>query len=467
MSGGAALDLRAAGVARGRADDAERAAGASRWTRWIGVAGLGSLLVVGVTLALAAPASPLLAPRAQAPLTPALQGVFAGSGLTLGARGCAVAIALLLAGYLAAVRGAAALPVAPALAVVVVLHVAFALAPPLFSSDLFSYVAYGRMGALHHLSPYLHGPIAIRGDPSFPFTGLTWVGTPSVYGPLFTGLSYAVAPLGVAGAAWTLKLLSAAASLGCVGLVWSCARARGLAPLPAALLVGLNPLLLVWAVGGGHNDLLMVALLLAGVRLALARRAGTGAAAIVAAGAIKLSAVVVLPFLALGLRGERRQLRRTLAGAALAAAALAGGALVAFGTAPFSLGRTLGAHASDWHSIPGFVSHQLLGGGLPGGGVRLGLTLATVALGLELARRVWRGRLDWLAGAGWATLWTLLLTPVLLPWYVVWLTPLASLGDRRLRRAALAFTVLVVAIRLLDFLPAYVHTLGVRPPGAQ
>ncbi|MCW2953070.1 MAG: hypothetical protein JWQ48_2240 [Conexibacter sp.] len=452
IAGSAVLDVTPGGLVR----EADRA------RLRVGIAGLWCLLVAGGALALAAPQSPLLAPRSQAALTPPLAGPFAGSELALGAGGSALLIAAMLAGYLAVVRGARVLPAGPALAAVVVLHVAFALAPPLFSSDVFSYIAYGRMGALHAISPYLHGPDAIAGDPSYPFTGLTWVGTSSVYGPLFTLLSYALAPLGLAAAMWTFKLLSAAASLACVALVWSCARRRGVAPLPAALLVGLNPLLLVWAVGGGHNDLLMIALMLAGVRLALARRGGAGAAAIVSASAMKLSAGILLPFLALGMRGEQR--RRTLAGAALTAAALALATLVAFGTAPFGLGSTIGANAGDWHSIPGLISRQLLGTGAPSSVQRLCLSLLTLAICLELARRVWRNRTDWIAAAGWATFWTLLLSPVLAPWYVVWLTPLAALGDRRLRRVALAFTVLVVATRLCDFLPGNVDSLGLRPP---
>jgi hypothetical protein len=452
IAGSAALDLPPGGLVR----EADRA------RLRVAIAGLGCLLVAGTALALGAAESPLLAPRSQAALTPSLAGPFAGSELVLGAGACALLIAAMLAGYLAVVRGARVLAAGPALAAVVVLHLAFALAPPLFSSDIFAYVAYGRMGALHGISPYLHGPNAIAGDPSYPFTGLTWIGTPSVYGPLFTLLSYALAPLGLAAAMWTFKLLSAAASLACVALVWSCARRRGVAPLPAALFVGLNPLLLVWAVGGGHNDLLMIALMLAGVRLALARRSGAGAAAIVSASAMKLSAGILLPFLALGMRGEQR--RRTLAGTALAAAGLAVAALVAVGTAPFGLGRTIGANAGDWHSIPGLISRLLPGGAAPSGVERLCLSLVTAAICLELARRVWRNRIDWIAAAGWATFWTLLLSPVLLPWYAVWLTPLAALGDRRLRRVALAFTVLVVTIRLCDFLPPNLHSLGLRPP---
>ena len=50
-----------------------------------------------------------------------------------------------------------------------------------------------------------------------------------------------------------------------------------------------------------------------------------------------------------------------------------------------------------------------------------------------LLRRVWRGQMDWIAAAGWATLAMLLASSSLLPWYVAWLLPLAALGrDRRL-----------------------------------
>src|SRR5256885_4806046 len=41
------------------------------------------------------------------------------------------------------------------------LHVLFLLAPPLLSQDVFSYVAYARLGVEHHLNPYVHAPTAI------------------------------------------------------------------------------------------------------------------------------------------------------------------------------------------------------------------------------------------------------------------------------------------------------------------
>ena len=51
------------------------------------------------------------------------------------------------------------------------------------------------------------------------------------------------------------------------------------------------------------------------------------------------------------------------------------------------------------------------------------------------------GQLDWITGAGWATLALLITAGLLVPWYVAWLVPLAALsGDRRLLVAAVLMT---------------------------
>ena len=70
--------------------------------------------------------------------------------------------------------------------------------------------------------------------------------------------------------------------------------------------------------------------------------------------------------------------------------------------------------------------------------------VGVAAVALLLA---WRGR-DWISAAGWATLALLVATQWLLPWYLVWLLPLAALArDRKLLVGTLAFTALLVAIR--------------------
>ena len=54
-----------------------------------------------------------------------------------------------------------------------------------------------------------------------------------------------------------------------------------------------------------------------------------------------------------------------------------------------------------------------------------------------------------LVAAGWGTFALLVTTSWLLPWYVVWLLPIASMtGDRKLRLATLAMSAFVIGMRL-------------------
>jgi alpha-1,6-mannosyltransferase len=243
-----------------------------------------------------------------------------------------------------------------------------------------------------------------------------------------------------------------------VSAVWNAARLRGLDPVKAAVLVGLNPLLLVYGVGGGHNDLLMMAVLAVGVLALLQRRGHASGACIVAAAGIKLTAGLVLPFAiagaaAAGTRAGGRR-RDILLGAGVAAAVVAAISFAVFGTGPLHLIATLQKTqaSGDWYSFPGFVAAQL-GFGHVGRVAGIGLTAILVAVTVWLLRRVLRGELDWITAAAWATLAMLLTASSLLPWYVAWLLPLAALSaDRRLVTAAVALTVVVQGMHLIGYL---------------
>ena len=114
------------------------------------------------------------------------------------------------------------------------------------------------MGAVYGVSPYLNGPHGIAQDPLFQYVGAKWAYMPSVYGPVFTMLSYALAPLSIVASVLAYKLIAAVSALAIVAMVWNLARLRGLDPVRAVALVGLNPLLALYGIGGGHNDLLML-----------------------------------------------------------------------------------------------------------------------------------------------------------------------------------------------------------------
>ena len=115
------------------------------------------------------------------------------------------------------------------------------------------------MGALYATNPYTHGPHAIALDAVFPYVGAKWSCISTAYGPVFTVFSYLLAPRCRSPAARSRTSPSPPwPACGLVAVVWHCARLRGLDPVKAAALVGLNPLLVIYGVGGGHNDLLML-----------------------------------------------------------------------------------------------------------------------------------------------------------------------------------------------------------------
>jgi hypothetical protein len=431
---GGALDLTTRTLSAGSRLSARRG--------FLGVAGL---LVTGLVISLSAAQTDLLLPESVRPVPSWLAGPWGGAGLDLGLGGLIAVLVLMFVSYAVATLAADQLSGRAVLVSIAALHVLVLLAPPLFSTDIFSYGAYGRIGALYGANPYLHGPSAIALDPLYPFIGAQWVTTPTAYGPLFTALSYVLAPLDIAANVLAYKAIAAMSSVVIVVVIWKAARLRGLDPVKAVALVGLNPLIVVYGVGGGHNDLLMLAILVTGVYMLLQQRQRTSGALIVAATAVKLTAGLLLPFALAGSAGRRdgaRGRRGVLTGAGLAAALIAALGFALFGTGPLHIVGTLQKIQAQggWHSIAGFISIRL-GLGELGIAAQLVLAAGFVVSFLWLLRRVWIGELDWIAGAGWATVALLITTGFLLPWYIAWLVPLAALSsDRRLWLTAIVMT---------------------------
>jgi hypothetical protein len=414
---------------------------ASAAQRLVGLAALAGLLVAGVMLG-AGPAgrrSYHLVPAAHGGFPGWLRGPLAGLGIKLTeAQGATLLVAMSLC-YVVALTCARALPLRVALAAVLVLHVAFTLAPPLFSADVFGYIDFARLGPLHGLNPYTHGAQAAPGDSVTPY--LRWHTVPSPYGPLFTALGYPLAHLSVALTLWIYKALAGLAGLACAALTWLAARQAGRDPLPATLFVGLNPLLLAYAVGGAHNDLLLTAVVLGAVALAAGGREGLSGAQLVLAAGLKASAGLMLPFLLLGARRRGAVLLGAVGGLTLVGLV----AVTLFGHEAFGFVTQLQGEQKlvARRSVPHELS-QLFGYRVLAPGVRVGAIVFVAASLTWLLWRTYRG-MDWVAAAGWATLAVLIASAWLLPWYVVWALPLAAIsGDLRLRIATLAFCAFVV-----------------------
>jgi alpha-1,6-mannosyltransferase len=415
-----------------------------------GMVALGAIVGASLAVAISAAAhAAYLVPSGRRAGYPGwMRGPFASHGGFLTLHGFMLLMAAMAVGWLVVLLCARALPAWAIPATAVVATLIFTLAPPLLSTDVFNYIAYGRL-AQHGINPYLHGPLALKHDPVYAYTGHLWKRSPSAYGPLFTLLSTALAPLGVAAAMWALKVLAGLASLACAALIWVAAK-RLDRPAPVAVaLFALNPLVLVWAVGGAHNDLLMAAFVAASIVLALHRRAALSGAALATAVAIKLSAGLVAPFLLLGSRSRLR----TLAGITAGAAAAAGVGLIAYGPAIEHMVNAVSADQGfPWIvvSVPGSVGHYLgLGPFTPQLRHALFGVFAAAVVVLIVRSRGGRG---WVEGAAAATLVLLVTTGWLLPWYIVWLLPLvAVLPGRALPGAAVVLTLLMVGMQVDHF----------------
>ena len=161
-----------------------------------------------------------------------LAGPLEGLGMSIGSGGFQTLSLIMCASYLLVLLAARALSLRAIAVAVVAAHAILLLGPPLISQDVFGYIGFARLGALHGLDPYTHVAAQASSDEVFAFLG--WPYQHSPYGPLFTLLSYAFVPLGLSGGLWAFKALAVLVEprRGCAG------RARRRAPGAVAPLGG-------------------------------------------------------------------------------------------------------------------------------------------------------------------------------------------------------------------------------------
>jgi Glycosyltransferase family 87 len=399
-------------------------------TTWAGSLGLLALALLSIPLA--AP-GPEFIPGAGADAPRWVLGAF-GEGFGLGGAAYQVLLIAAFLAYLGLLAGAAGLRARRVWGAIAALVALFALAGPLLSLDVFSYITYARLGAEHGLNPYESTPADLPADPAASRVD-DWRFSVSVYGPGFTLASYPLGLVGVSAALWSLKALTALAVLALAWLTARIAAARGVNPAGAAAFVALNPLVLVHVVGGAHNDALMMLLVMAGVCAVLAGRAGAGGASLVAGAAVKFSGTFAAPFAFVG--SARRM--RLLAGAAAAAVMIGAATLAAFGSEAAEAFGLAGGNQSltSYWSVPSTVARIT---GIDVDPIRFAFLAGYAALAVWLLAWTARGG-DWVRAAGWAAFGLLVATAWLVPWYVIWVLPLAAVArDRALWGAALALT---------------------------
>ncbi len=401
------------------------------------LAGALTLVLLAATLEIVLDAA--LGHSALIPKSPSIAKWMSGVGERLGYRVFLIALLAYTGAFVGILLLARRVSARWAIALVAALQLIVFAGPILISTDVFSYIAYARMGVEHGVNPYLHGPIAISTDPVYRYVGKDWIKVATAYGPLYTLLSYPLAPLGVAGALWGMKLQALLAGAGTLALTWRCARMRGLDPKLALLIVGVNPLWVIYGLGGAHNDLIMTLLLMGAVALTLAGERGSrdeiyAGAAVLGATLVKATGIVLLPFILL----SRRRLE-PLIGVAVAGAAIALIAYAVFGIHGVDIVSALNRDSAFVSSdaFPTEIAHLF---GKPGVfPVDHDLLEAMLVLIVaHLLWRTWRGY-DWVAASGWTLLAIVVASTWLLAWYTLWALPLAAISrDRRLLYATLA-----------------------------
>jgi alpha-1,6-mannosyltransferase len=311
------------------------------------------------------------------------------------------------------------------------------IAPPMFSRDVYSYYAQGRL-LLEGYDPYVTGVSVLPGwfqdgvDPM-------WAETPAPYGPLFLLLSRGVSDFSVeqpALAALVFRLIAVAGVVLIAVYLPRLAFAHGIDPTRALWLGVANPLIVLHFVAGAHNDALMVGLIVMGLTWAVERRPLAGAAAIALAASVKPIALLALPFIGLIWAGRRagwwQRIRAWAASGAVALATFTATGVVAGVGLGWIAALTTPGEVRTWASPPTAI-------GMLTGGIAQAIGLAEtndVAVGIARAigALIAIGIVAWLIlgpwqrspvrGAAWAFLAVVALGPVVQPWYLLWFLPL-------------------------------------------
>ncbi|MFI5508664.1 polyprenol phosphomannose-dependent alpha 1,6 mannosyltransferase MptB [Mycobacterium sp. NPDC051804] len=368
------------------------------------------------------------------------------------------------------------------------------IAPPMYSRDVYSYLAQSEIAA-KGLDPYRVGPAPGLGlDHVFTLSVPNmWRDTPAPYGPLFLWIGEGISSItgeNIVAAVLSHRLV---VLLGVGLIVWATprlARRCGVAEVSALWLGAANPLLIMHLVAGIHNEALMLGLMLAGTEFALrgidaarplipkplawpqgpeawARWRPSlmlliGVVLITLSSQVKLPSLLALGFVAMALacRWGGTIKAFILAGGSLTAVSVAVMALIGWASGlGFGWLFTLGTAnvVRSWMSLPTLAA---LGTGQVG--ILLGLGDHTTAiLGLTraigvviiailvtwLLLAVLRGRLHPVGGLGVALGLTVLLFPVVQPWYLLWaIIPLAAWATRPAFRTTTIVVTLVVGI---------------------
>ncbi len=427
---------------------------------------LGCIAITAITAGVSQQRSPFVLKQAGAWFfgVPASGAKPSTHGLFLGLVAVYGGLVLLVRAWYSLIRTTSqlqAVPVRKLVGVFALWTLPLLLAPPLFSRDVYSYVAQGEMMS-HHISPYHFGPGVLGGAPSVTLVDKLWLNTPAPYGPLFMQLDGILTSISFHHEVPDLLLLRLLA-LGGVGLIAASiptlARSMGRDAAYVFTLAVLNPVTILHLVGGAHNDALMLGLMLAGLAVAKRGRPVTGIVLCSLAAAVKVPAALGILYIAWEWTGTGLPLRARVR--PVVTAGLVAGAVMGVLTLVTGLGWSWVLNLATPGTVRSWVA-PATGAGilltdlahLVGVGVSLhGVLSVTRVLGLGTAavvgvRLLLRcDQVGALRAMGLTMLLVVVLGPVVQPWYLSWglllLTPVAIGRIRSLIIGLSVFSVLV------------------------
>lgn len=310
---------------------------------------------------------------------------------------------------------------------------------PLFSRDAYSYLAQGAL-LRDGFDPYAVGPIE-NPNPLLDDVSSVWTTTPAPYGPAFILIAKFVTLIAGDNVVSGTILLRLCMLPGLALLIWAATRVArhvGANGAIALWICVLNPLVIVHLMGGVHNEMLMIGLMMAGIVLTFSRHHISGVALIAVAVAIKATAMLALPFMVWVWMRHLSGNRLRAFGIASAASIATLGAVFAIlsGLAGVGLGWLTAlagsARVINWLTVPTAVANlaNAIGGAfLPVnfyGVLDVTRLIGMVIIGVSLPLLWWRFRhtdREALQGITWAMVVVVLFAPAALPWYYTW--PLA------------------------------------------
>ena len=342
---------------------------------------------------------------------------------------------------------------------------------PLFSRDAYSYLAQGAL-LRDGFDPYSVGPIE-NPNPLLDDVSSVWTTTPAPYGPAFILIAKFVTLIAGDNVVSGTILLRLCMLPGLALLIWAAprvARHVGANGAVALWICVLNPLVIVHLMGGVHNEMLMIGLMMAGIALTFSRHHISGAALIAVAVAIKATAMLALPFMVWvwmrHLPGNRLRAFAVASAASITTlgvvfAVLSGLAGVGLGWLTALAGS---ARVINWLTIPTAVANlaNAIGGAfLPVsfyGVLDATRLIGMVVIAITLPLLWWRFRhtdREALQGIAWAMVVVVLFAPAALPWYYTW--PLAVASALVQSRPAIALIAGFSTLIMVIFKPDGAH----------